>query len=223
MTPWEEAYRRFETPEQELRKFLRRLRWAGAPGWDRKATVLEPFCGRGSGVRAWRTLGFTRVYGLDLSFTQLGAAPGGAWIQADARALPLADRSVDIVSVHGGLHHLPGLADVRVALAEMARVLQPEGRFLLVEPWLTPFLHLVHFCCNRRFLRRVSGRLDAFWTMTAYERIDYERWLCHPREVHGMLEERFSLVRSRVGWGKLMVVGTPRHGTGSPRTAPARG
>ena len=40
-------------------------------------------------------------------------------VVADAEALPFADRSVDIVAVHDGLHHLE---DPRRALTEMARV-----------------------------------------------------------------------------------------------------
>ena len=51
---WEAAYLRFETPEEERRKFLRRLRILGAPHWPRDAEVVELFCGRGNGLRAER-------------------------------------------------------------------------------------------------------------------------------------------------------------------------
>ena len=40
---WEAAYLRFETPEEERRKFLRRLRKLGAESWPKDAQVVELF------------------------------------------------------------------------------------------------------------------------------------------------------------------------------------
>ncbi|NDD40180.1 MAG: hypothetical protein EB082_17520, partial [Verrucomicrobia bacterium] len=54
---WEAAYQRFETREQEMQKFLRRLRKAGAPTWRKEAQVVEIFCGRGTGLHALQHLG----------------------------------------------------------------------------------------------------------------------------------------------------------------------
>ena len=34
---WERAYQAFQTPEQELNKFVERLRSIGADRWDRRA------------------------------------------------------------------------------------------------------------------------------------------------------------------------------------------
>jgi demethylmenaquinone methyltransferase/2-methoxy-6-polyprenyl-1,4-benzoquinol methylase len=49
---------------------------------------------------------------------------------ADAQALPLPDASFDIVSVAFGLRNM---TDKAAALAEMARVLRPGGRLLVLE------------------------------------------------------------------------------------------
>jgi SAM-dependent methyltransferase len=60
-------------------------------------------------------------------------------LQADATALPLASRSVDLAcSAFGGL---PFVADVEGALAEVARVLRPGGRFVasVNHPMRWPF------------------------------------------------------------------------------------
>jgi len=46
---------------------------------------------------------------------------------ADARALPHADASADVVLVMGPLYHLPDAADRAAALREAARVLVPSG------------------------------------------------------------------------------------------------
>lgn len=76
-----------------------------------------------------------RVTGVDASAAMLrGASPlpdGWRLINADARRLPLTDASVDIVTCAYLLHLLdePGR---RAALAEIARVLRPGGRAVLV-------------------------------------------------------------------------------------------
>ncbi len=49
---------------------------------------------------------------------------------ADAQELPLADGSVDIVTCRIAPHHFP---DPAAFVAEVARVLRPGGRFLLVD------------------------------------------------------------------------------------------
>lgn len=49
---------------------------------------------------------------------------------ADAQDLPLEDRSVDIVTCRIAPHHFP---DPGAFVAEVARVLRPGGRFLLVD------------------------------------------------------------------------------------------
>ena len=65
--PWEAAYLRFETPEQEIQKFIRRLHHLGAEEWPRDSEIVELFCGRGNGLHALERLGFTRLEGVDLS------------------------------------------------------------------------------------------------------------------------------------------------------------
>ena len=118
-TAWEVAYQRFETPEQERRKFLRRLRSLGAHRWDRRTGVLEICSGRGSGLVAWRALGFRDVYGVDLSVALVMASDRhGSSVVGDARRLPFRTASRDVAIVQGGLHHLPEFDDVRAALAE---------------------------------------------------------------------------------------------------------
>ncbi|WP_198373122.1 class I SAM-dependent methyltransferase [Roseomonas rosulenta] len=73
------------------------------------------------------------VVGLDLSAGMLREARAGLTIplvQARAEALPLADASVDLVSMGYALRHVP---DLVLAFAEFRRVLRPGGRVLLLE------------------------------------------------------------------------------------------
>ena len=175
--PWEAAYVRFETPEQEIRKFMRRLTKLGIDRLPRDARVVELFCGRGNGLRALERLGFTHLEGVDLSPRLIALYDGIAHCYVcDCRKLPFPDQSRDMLIVQGGLHHLSTLPeDLAHTLAEMRRVLRSDGRVVIVEPWLTPFLKLVHLISGVRMVRRCSAKLDALATMIDYERSTYER------------------------------------------------
>jgi SAM-dependent methyltransferase len=65
--PWEAAYLKYETQNEEIRKFYARLLKLGARGWRRDSRIVELFCGRGNGLYALQELGFTHVEGADLS------------------------------------------------------------------------------------------------------------------------------------------------------------
>src|SRR5438552_12216589 len=171
LDPWEAAYLRFETPEQEIQKFIARLTRLGAPQWPLDAEIVELFCGRGNGLIALQRLGFTRLEGVDLSPRLLAQFKGSAKCTvADCRRLPFADRSKDVLIVQGGLHHLPALPDdLDQTFSEMQRVLRTNGRVMFVEPWRTSFLTFVHFISEISPLRRISSKMDAFPATTAHE------------------------------------------------------
>ena len=145
--PWEAAYLRFETPEQEIRKFIGRLENLGAREWPRDAEIVELFCGRGNGLHALERLGFSHIEGVDLSPRLLAQYRGAATCsEGDCRNLSFPDQSKDVLIVQGGLHHLPVLPDdLEQTIAEMHRVLKQNGRVMVVEPWRTPFLESSSF------------------------------------------------------------------------------
>ena len=216
---WEAAYARFATPEQEVRKFIRRLTKLGAAEWPPTARIVELFCGRGNGLHALHRLGFRRIHGADLSASLLAHYRGpAACYQCDCRRLPFKTDSQDIVIVQGGLHHLPRLPDdLLQTLAEIKRVLRPGGLCVLVEPWLTPFLSFVHAVCRIRLARRLFPKLDAFAVMTHYEQHTYEQWLGQPQAILAILSDAFQTQRCSLAWGKCMFVG--RKAGDSPRVS----
>lgn len=209
---WEAAYRSFETPEQETQKFVKRLRSLGCLSWPRDARIVEICCGRGNGLVALSKLGFKNIEGLDLSATLVAESRADVPIHlGDCRDLPFDAGSKDIVIVQGGLHHLEKLPnDLNASLSSVDRVLAKDGLFVVVEPWLTPFLKCVHTAAELSLMRRLSAKLDAFAVMIEHERATYENWLARPSEIKGDLETIFVPEISRVAWGKLMFVGRKR-------------
>lgn len=211
-TRWEQAYRRFETPEEEVGKFMHRLKRAGAAAWPKEARIVELFCGRGNGLHALARLGFTSLEGVDLSPRLAAEYQGKAKILvADCRRLPFAENSRDILIVQGGLHHLPALpADLETTLSEARRVLRKDGFFMAVEPWLTPFLSVVHALSRRQLVRKLSPKFDALATMIHYEQQTYEQWLDHPTVILDALRKHFRPAQLWFRFGKIHFLGQPR-------------
>jgi len=210
---WEEAYRDFESPAQEVDKFDRRLRTLGVDRLDRASRVLEICCGHGNALTAWHRLGFMRAVGLDLSYPLLRLYAGRApCVGADIRALPFPDASQDIIAVHGGLHHLPSLSDLDATLLEMRRVVRPNGRIVIVEPWSTPFLTAVHALSRQRLIRRLSKKVDSFERMYELERSTYDAWLGQPAAILEIIRHHLEPIVLRRSRGKLMVLARAARG-----------
>jgi ubiquinone/menaquinone biosynthesis C-methylase UbiE len=91
--------------------------------------TVEMGCGEGRVSRDLRRCGH-RTVGIDLSPTLLrharDADPGGAYLIADAAALPLGDAFCDLVVAYNSLMDI---ADMEGAVAEAGRILAPGGRF----------------------------------------------------------------------------------------------
>jgi ubiquinone/menaquinone biosynthesis C-methylase UbiE/uncharacterized membrane protein YbhN (UPF0104 family) len=100
-----------------------------------EATIgLDLGCGLGLQVAAMKERGY-HVVGIDPSWGLLavGRARGHTLIAGDALRLPFADASLDFAYCIGVLHHLPGRDAQARAYEEIARVLKPQGVFLIHE------------------------------------------------------------------------------------------
>jgi SAM-dependent methyltransferase len=97
------------------------------------ARVLDVGCGEGQVSRLARTGGATTTVGIDPTWTQLVVAAeragGPAYARSGAGALPFADGSFDAAVACLVFEHIH---DVDDAIAEVARVLAPGGRFLFL-------------------------------------------------------------------------------------------
>jgi ubiquinone/menaquinone biosynthesis C-methylase UbiE len=205
---WEAAYNRFESPEQERRKFRQRFEWLGIGDLPRETQIVDLFCGSGNGLIALHEMGFHRLTGVDLSPELLARAPGYATrIVADCTDLKFAEDSVDAFMVQGGLHHLPRIPDdVEKCLDSVLRSLRPGGYFFVVEPWETLFLKLVHGVTSFPPARKLVPKFDAFATMIEEESTTYRSWLSQPEAIREAVEARYVVVREQVSEGKWMAI-----------------
>jgi demethylmenaquinone methyltransferase / 2-methoxy-6-polyprenyl-1,4-benzoquinol methylase len=140
---------------------------------DPRARVLDICCGTGDLVLALergRAPGATPILGSDFCHPMLvgakkkmeqgraGSAARAPLFEADALRLPLADGSLDLLTVAFGFRNL---ANYRAGLAEMRRVLRPAGTVAILEftqPPNAAFRALYHFY-SRRILPIIGGAL----------------------------------------------------------------
>ena len=126
------------------------------------ARVLDICCGTGDLTLALARECGAPVLGSDFCHPMLVAARGkgaAGLFEADALRLPLRDASLDLVTVAFGFRNL---ANYRVGLAEMRRVLRPAGMAAILEfsePPNAIFAALYHFY-SRRILPPIGGALS---------------------------------------------------------------
>jgi demethylmenaquinone methyltransferase/2-methoxy-6-polyprenyl-1,4-benzoquinol methylase len=123
--------------------------------------ALDVACGTGDLTMAMLRGGAGRAMGLDFTPEMLDIARHKLhrlepelrerieYIQGDAMALPLADASVDVVSIAFGIRNV---ADPARAIKEFRRVLRPGGRLVILEfgtPRLAPVRWFNEFYCRR--------------------------------------------------------------------------
>jgi demethylmenaquinone methyltransferase / 2-methoxy-6-polyprenyl-1,4-benzoquinol methylase len=104
---------------------------ARATGLTAGEVAVDVACGTGALTSELQaTAKEAVVVGMDFSHGMLARADGGRYAAADALALPLADASVDVVTIAFGLRNLP---EPGQGLLELRRVLRPGGRLVVCE------------------------------------------------------------------------------------------
>ncbi len=104
--------------------------------------VLDVACGTGDLTQAFAKSAASKVIGVDFTHAMLEVARDKrqaltgdtaqkvSYFEGDAQNLPLADASVDVVSIAWGIRNV---ADPAQAMREFARVLKPSGRLVILE------------------------------------------------------------------------------------------
>jgi demethylmenaquinone methyltransferase/2-methoxy-6-polyprenyl-1,4-benzoquinol methylase len=86
------------------------------------------------------------------------------WLEGEAEHLPLADASVDLLTISFGLRNTTHITS---ALTEICRVLKPGGRFVCLEfsrpaAWLAPFYDQYSYWVIPRLGAAVAGEPQAY-------------------------------------------------------------
>jgi demethylmenaquinone methyltransferase/2-methoxy-6-polyprenyl-1,4-benzoquinol methylase len=127
------------------------------------ARVLDICCGTGDLVRALQRGGGATVMGSDFCHPMLVAAQakvgGGMLFEADALHLPLADASLDLITVAFGFRNL---ANYDAGLREMRRVLRPGGTAAVLEFSQPPnkLFGALYNLYSQRILPAIGGALS---------------------------------------------------------------
>jgi SAM-dependent methyltransferase len=169
-------------PTRSARDVLDETLPAGDP------VVVDVGCGDGALVRHLARRG-ARAIGVEIGAEPLGRARAHPPVAAEryehggAQALPLEDRSADVVVFANSLHHVPTeLLDT--ALAEAARVLRPGGLLYVQEPLAEgPYFELVRAVDDETEVRAAAqaaiGRADRHG-LAHEQTIEFESEVVHP-------------------------------------------
>lgn len=95
---------------------------------------------RGAILELGSGAGFLRERVADLVTSDILTCPGVRTV-LDAHCLPFCDQSLGAVVMTDVIHHLPR---VQSFFSEAGRCVRPQGRIIMVEPWVTPWSRLVY-------------------------------------------------------------------------------
>jgi ubiquinone/menaquinone biosynthesis C-methylase UbiE len=156
--------------------------------------LLDVGCGAGRAVLALNQAGYM-VNGIDLSLSMLQAGRGlsakAQFSQANLLNLPFTNGEFAAVFMFfGALQHIPGRDNRRRAMAEMARVAQPNGRLILGLDNLAPALTCYFYWLAEKL--RASKRPQ----VAAISAADATLWSREARQAHPVVWHARGLART---------------------------
>jgi demethylmenaquinone methyltransferase/2-methoxy-6-polyprenyl-1,4-benzoquinol methylase len=179
------------------------------------ARTLDLCCGTGDLLLTLEAACGRPVIGCDFSRGMLERArrkhSRSSLVEADALHLPLADRSLDLVTIAFGLRNL---ADYRAGLAEMLRVLRPGGCAAILEFSQPPnrLWRALYGFYSRSMLPVIGGVISGSWSAYRYLPASVSRFPA-PEELAGeMRRAGFAEVAFELTSGGIVALHTGRAG-----------
>ena len=128
--------------------------------------VLDFGCGTGANCCM---SGVDHYFGIDPDIKRINFArqlyPKHSFKVFDGQRLPMPDRAVDLILIVAVLHHI---ADEQITeyLTEFRRVLKPEGKMVVIEPYLSPQNKINNWfmkrCDHGQYIRNEADYLHLF-------------------------------------------------------------
>jgi ubiquinone/menaquinone biosynthesis C-methylase UbiE len=125
---------------------------------DKNARILDVGCGSGEFIALLLARGYKNLHGVEIDDVLIRMAPSGRSaeiLKSSVTELPFADNSFDCIYMFNVMHHLQGMTEYELALAEMTRCLTDGGRIILIEPCRMTLYRLMKCICyvGRHFFR----------------------------------------------------------------------
>jgi len=151
--------------------------------------VLDLGCGEGYDISILRSIGISKIIGIDISKKYLREAkvnnPHTKLILGSAYKLPFKDNSFDCILVDGVFHHL---AYKKKAIENIKRVLKRGGNLYFIEPRPHFLRHLVDVLSNTGVSKYIPGlRGRAIYYITEAKEMNF--WLNEVASFLGELEK----------------------------------
>lgn len=192
--------------KKTLRKYLKR---AELFGLSREWKILDLCCGYGSTLRALKKMGFTDVYGLDISEELVKLIDKNFRVQVgDCLRMGFKSNVFDAVVISGGIHHVPEIKQLKQLLKEIVRILKPNSWFIFLEPSNTILRKTVLMVAASplSFFLEFIKPLKRGITLLQNEIYEQLLWLRNQRGFLNLLKKyNFEIVNNKKGAWKIVV------------------
>ncbi|WP_285229638.1 class I SAM-dependent methyltransferase [Paenibacillus albidus] len=129
-------------------------------------SVLDFGCGTGANCSICDA---EHYYGIDPDAKRVQFAkqlhPKHTFMVFDEKHIPIPDQTVDLILIIAVLHHIPN-EQITEYLSEFSRVMKPEGKMIVIEPYLSPRHKINNWFMNQydhgEFIRSEDEYLQLF-------------------------------------------------------------
>lgn len=184
---WNTAFEKYESFERKKKKNLNRLQKSGFfNDVEKKKKILDLFSGTGDTLAGLKEEGYRNLFGGDLSLELVRIAkknnPDIHFIVMDAVFPPFRTKSIDVITIQGGLHHLKSTTEIENVIKDIKRILKEDGYFFCSEPAKTLILK-IYLVLIKSPLYRIFNYTRYWKYMYLREKTTYHLWLENFNEI----------------------------------------
>jgi SAM-dependent methyltransferase len=201
-TTWENSFVQLYGETSAVSKNISRLRRGGLLKHLRKHDlVLDLFCGKCETEHGLKRMGYDRVICGDYSVRLLKTSRTGPVpkVCLDALNLPIKERSIDIVIIQGGLHHLQNTQKILRCLQGLKKIVAPDGYVFISEPGNTVLLGLWLLLITKTPFWKLSKFSRNWHDLHIEEKTTHENYLKNLSKIHAYIKTDWTIVHYKSG------------------------